>query len=80
MPNVTLAVLLLGLQRQHFIYDVALRLMVLAGLGVGVWFNSLLLGCVVVAGVRVVMIGSFCTYLISRALNPSRTAPAAVVT
>ena len=25
-----------------------------------------------VAGVRVVMIGSFCTYLIARALDPSR--------
>jgi O-antigen/teichoic acid export membrane protein len=73
------AVLLLGLQRQHFIYDVALRLMVLAGLGIGVWYHSLLLGCVMVAGVRVVMIGSFCTYLIARALDPSRATPAVVV-
>jgi O-antigen/teichoic acid export membrane protein len=68
------AVLLLGLQRQHFLYDVALRLMVLAGLGVGCWYNDLLLGCAMVAGVRVVMIGSFCTYLVSRSLNPSRAA------
>jgi O-antigen/teichoic acid export membrane protein len=70
------AVLLLGLQRQHFIYDVALRLMVLSGLAVGCWFNDLLLGCAMVAAVRVVMIGSFGTYLIACSLNPSRVSSA----
>jgi len=67
------AVLLLGIQRQHFIIDMMLRILVLAGLGVGCLQDNLLLGCALAAGVRAVVGTGFGIYLMMRSLQPART-------
>lgn len=66
------AVLLLGIQRQHFIIDMLLRILVLAGLGVGCLQDNLLLGCALAAGVRAVVGTGFGIYLMMRSLQPAR--------
>ena len=68
------AVLLLGLQRQHFMFDVVQRVLVLAGLGIGCLNDDLLLGCAMAAAVRAVLATCFAAYLIAQSFGPERTA------
>jgi O-antigen/teichoic acid export membrane protein len=65
------AVLLLGLQRQHFLFDLFQRVLVLAGLAVGCVENNLLLGCAVGAAAKAGVVICFGSYLILRSLAPS---------
>ncbi|CAH2601467.1 Oligosaccharide flippase family protein [Rhodovastum atsumiense] len=67
------AVLLLGLQRQHFTFDIAYRTAMLAALAIGCWNGDLLLGCMLVSGVKAVMASGFSLFVIRRSLQ----APAA---
>jgi O-antigen/teichoic acid export membrane protein len=67
------AVLLLGIQRQHFIFDMIQRVLVLGGLAVGCLHDDLLLGCALTSAVRVVLGICFGSYLIMCSHKPVRS-------